>query len=239
MKYVKVKFSKVGLGLVSFGFPPTCVGCGACLPPDIQDTPVFCPKCQKGWERARVAWRMVSGEDGAILGPISLVRYTSAYTADIPEKTIYHIKHRDERRVFDYMARELLPLIKKRVGALTQGVVVTYPPRRTASKRQAGFDQAQRLAHYMAKRMGGRMLPCFQHTGQTYTPQKKLNAHEREENAKRSYRFLDNKTAGVKDRVVVLIDDVYTTGATMHACAKSLLGAGAKQVVMVTVGQTW
>ena len=60
----------------------------------------------------------------------------------------------------------------------------------------------------------------------TWLPQNKLSRKERLKNLKGVFE----PEKDVKDRIVMVVDDVYTTGATMNEMAKTLLKAGAKEV---------
>lgn len=64
-----------------------------------------------------------------------------------------------------------------------------------------------------------------------------LTAKERFKNVKRAFAVDDKKAALIKGKTIVLIDDVYTTGATLKECTKSLLKAGAKNVHALTLAR--
>jgi predicted amidophosphoribosyltransferase len=49
--------------------------------------------------------------------------------------------------------------------------------------------------------------------------------------------FAVNKQEEVKDKVVLLIDDVFTTGATVGECSRLLIQAGAREVRALTIAQ--
>ena len=62
-------------------------------------------------------------------------------------------------------------------------------------------------------------------------PQKRMDFHERKQNVAGAYHV--HKRKECRDRVIVLIDDIMTTGATGSACAELLYGAGAKEVIFL------
>lgn len=66
-------------------------------------------------------------------------------------------------------------------------------------------------------------------------PQIELSAKEREENLKNA--FLVEKAAEIKDKKIFLVDDVYTTGATMEECARIIKEAGAKTVWGISIAR--
>ncbi|RBP62640.1 ComF family protein [Alkalibaculum bacchi] len=66
--------------------------------------------------------------------------------------------------------------------------------------------------------------------------QLKLKKDERFDNVKKAFAVIDEKV--IKEKVVLLIDDVYTTGATIDACSETLMKGGAKKVYFATLAGT-
>jgi len=61
------------------------------------------------------------------------------------------------------------------------------------------------------------------------------NRDERKENIKGAFEVTDKKKIAGKN--IILIDDVYTTGATINECAKTLIKAGAQKVAVLTLAR--
>jgi competence protein ComFC len=66
--------------------------------------------------------------------------------------------------------------------------------------------------------------------------QTELSAKEREENVKNSFKVKNKEI--IKSKKILLLDDVYTTGATTEECKKILLENGAKKVIIVTLAKS-
>ncbi len=236
----KIHGISLAKGLLFLLFPPACVGCGELMPwRDGQDE-VFCPACRKTWKEGFLSpsESVMCREDGLTL--ISLVKYRSGQTNGIPEKLIYRLKHKNERRVFSYVAKSLTPVLEDAVMRSEkpyENAVITYPPRRPSAVRKEGFDQAEQLAKAISRETGWPVESLILRTRKGKKAQKTLGAVEREANAKEAYR-MDVKMGELSETTVILVDDVYTTGATLHTCAELLLEAGADDVVLVTVGRT-
>lgn len=226
--------------LLAFFFPPKCIGCGGLMPIEEGAEDIFCPFCRTSWEAERLPENIKYLRwHGSIGGVASLVRYRPGETEGVPEKMIYHMKHRDERRVFDFAAREMIPLLEGSCPYISDfdgRVVFSYPPRRRSAIRKDGFDQAKRLAQAVSRGTGYPVVPFFSRVKGGGKEQKQLSAEERKENAAAAYQLLPD--VDVKGKIVFLFDDVYTTGATLHACARLLVDAGAVGVFFVTVGRT-
>ncbi len=105
-------------------------------------------------------------------------------------------------------------------------VIIPIPlhPRR---ERERGFNQAEILARLFSKKFGLNINNNLHRV--IYTAQQaKLSGEERRKNLKNAFVFSkDEKTVPEK---VLLVDDVFTTGATMQECAKVLKNNGVKVV---------
>jgi ComF family protein len=102
-------------------------------------------------------------------------------------------------------------------------------------EREREFNQAERLARRLGAATG---IPVDCKVIQRVLPTKtqtRLSREERSENMRGAFAM--HKRAACSGRQYVLIDDVFTTGATTNACAKVLLKAGAARVAVWTVAR--
>ena len=226
-------------------FPPHCVGCGDLLEPFAKTPTVFCPLCRTSWEAA-VNEAAPDAACDAERGLVYLVHYRPGHADGIPEKLIYHIKHEGDPRAFAFVAERLAPRLLHTAATLParapmgedKPLLFTYPPRRRLAVSKDGFDQAQRLAKAMARACGGDCSALINRTYRRAKEQKTLNAEERAVNAATSYILNPKSAEAVRDRTVVLCDDLCTTGATLNRCAALLVEAGARSVILCTVART-
>ncbi len=100
--------------------------------------------------------------------------------------------------------------------------------------REREFNQAEELAGLVSKKCGAPVLNALRRTRYTST-QTKLDRAERMENLRGAFRVRHN--AAVKERHIVLVDDVFTTGSTVEECSRVLLRAGAASVRVITVAR--
>ncbi len=233
-------------------FPPRCVTCGELLPPC--SAGALCPACRTVWDGARLAAADAAARS-AVAGYVYLVDYRAGNTDGVPERLIFHLKHKGDTRAFAHVAKELsmgtrVALLaaeknRREAGCRPDGGAIvdepplyTYPPRRRAAVNRDGFDQAARLARALAREMGGDFAGLFRRTVWPTAEQKALDAEARTRNAARAFLLRKRASERIRGRVIVLCDDLSTTGATLQACEARLLAAGAAAVVRVTVGQT-
>ena len=98
--------------------------------------------------------------------------------------------------------------------------------------RERGFNQSVPLSKAIAKYFdilhSENMLVKIRHTQR----QSRLAAQQRAENVKDAYAARPDL---VKNKRIILVDDIYTTGITMNECAKTLKNAGAAEVIGISL----
>jgi predicted amidophosphoribosyltransferase len=102
--------------------------------------------------------------------------------------------------------------------------------------RERGYDQAVLLAEVVSRRLRLPILRALERSHVT-AHQFDLGRAGRLENVGHAFVVPPESVAAVRDRWVVLVDDVVTTGATLSGCASALLDAGAFAVSAVTVAR--
>ncbi len=106
-------------------------------------------------------------------------------------------------------------------------------PLSIGSLRIRGFNQALLLAHHLSKLRGIPLMMDLLIKILETPPQVGLSAQERAANVKKAFACT-GRAGGLN---VILLDDVMTTGATVNACAKQLLRAGARNVQVLTLAR--
>jgi competence protein ComFC len=149
-------------------------------------------------------------------------------------QAIHHYKYDGHLWFEDFLAELFIPAA--RPWFLQHAIDAMLPvPLFSVRQRERGFNQAERLARRLSKAVEvpvrndllKRVLP---------TPsQTRLSRTERADNMRRAFAL--QRQEKLDGRSYVLIDDVFTTGATTSACAKLLLQAGAKRVAVWTVAR--
>jgi ComF family protein len=100
--------------------------------------------------------------------------------------------------------------------------------------REREFNQAAELATLLSQRTEIPVWDAIKRTRYTST-QTKLDRAERMENLRGAFQM--RKSARVKDRHIVLVDDVFTTGSTVEECSRVLLRAGAASIRVITIAR--
>lgn len=108
-------------------------------------------------------------------------------------------------------------------------------PLHAARRRARGFDQAELLARPFGAAINRPVHPALLERIRNTRPQIGLGPRERDANVRGAFRV--SHLLPLTGMRALLVDDVYTTGATLRACARTLRAAKAEAVYAVTVSR--
>lgn len=210
-------------------FPPRCIGCGAlgaficarCLTAAPRATGDRCPTCWLSLQHGRC-------RDCQRAAPaFTALRSAFPYTG-LARKAVLALKFEGVSALAPLMADEMARVLAGWSPAVDTVVPV---PLGWLRRRTRGYNQAELLAAGIA-RAGG--LPLSRHAlrrrRQTSPQTRQADAPARRWNIGDAFTPGKHPAAGN----VLLVDDVSTTGATLDACARALLGSGAGAVYALT-----
>ncbi len=146
-------------------------------------------------------------------------------------EAIHQFKYRPCRSlgkpIADWMVGHLLPI---------QSVDLVLPvPLHRSRLRERGFNQAVLLAARLAEHFS--LALCYDNLVRIRPtrPQVELTGEERKKNVSGAFGLI--RPADIAEKSVLLVDDVFTTGATMNECASILKRAGAARVQALTAAR--
>jgi len=145
----------------------------------------------------------------------------------VVKELIYQFKFKRRRRIALVFAHFLADAYALRYSGLP---VVPVPPR-AASVRRRGWDHVEQLALILERQHGVAVLRCLKRVGGR--PQKSLGFQERLQNIQGRIRL--KRTREDLPESVVLLDDLFTTGATAEECSRVLSEAGVGRVFVLTI----
>jgi ComF family protein len=130
------------------------------------------------------------------------------------------------------LARPLAALLSERASEMLSGTDAVVPvPLHDSRQRERGFNQSADLAGFL----NPPTIWALRRTRATLA-QAELPAARRHANVRGAFT-VTRHAASLKNRVVTLVDDVSTTGATLEACARALKAAGVREVRAVTAAR--
>lgn len=230
-KYYFYRLMWAGLDLL---FPPTCGGCGKsgsrwcddcqkkiniivepycdlCGIPLYNDTGI-CTDCQK----ERPCYRML--------------RSWSAF--DDPVKTALHrLKYRRDIGLGDALAAQLINFVADLHWSIDIIIPVPLGKKRLAER---GYNQVSLIGRPLSLAMNIAFAPNALSRDHETRSQVGLTKVERHLNVRGVFKANAKRVNG---RVILLIDDVATTGSTLSSCAEALYAAGARDVFGLTVAR--
>ncbi|MDY6367614.1 MAG: ComF family protein [Clostridia bacterium] len=157
-------------------------------------------------------------------------RGVSVFTYKKPiSKLIQKLKYFNERYLAEPFAEYLVKAYN--TSGLTADLV-TFVPMTAKAERKRRFNQSKLIAEKFSEHVGVKIKELVVKTVDT-AHQVGLTATQRKNNLSSAFKVKDK--AAVKDKAVLIIDDVATTGATGEAIAEKLKKAGASAVYLLTV----
>jgi len=147
---------------------------------------------------------------------------------------IHQFKYCRHPELADPLGRYLAEVLRERLSEV-QIDLVTSVPLHAERQRERGYNQAELLARSLCAAAGN---PPYRQTlsrVKPSLPQHTLNRKERHANLKRAFSPLPGALQGGER--ILLVDDVMTTGATMHECSACLLKAGASAVYVAALAR--
>ena len=228
--------------LLSVVLAPSCAACGellehptggpvcaTCWRSILPLTPPLCDRCGDPLPSWRVISLPLSTCPRCRRRPPFVARAAAVGTYDGALRAIVHAIKYDGRRS---LARPLATLIRQRCCAVLEGADIVVPvPLHPSRRRSRGFNQALDLARHL----GPPAVRPLKRTRATPS-QTSLPAAQRHRNMRNAFAPA-RRARGVDGMIVVLVDDVSTTGATIEACARVLTEMGAREVRAVTAAR--
>ncbi|MDR6101158.1 ComF family protein [Agrobacterium larrymoorei] len=227
-------------GVSNLIYPPTCAGCGRAT----GGAGAFCVQC---WPEIKFIERpycevlgipfvydhgegIVSAE--AISNPPAFDCLRSATIYDGPARKLVHqLKYQDRTDLAGLMA---LWMARAGGAALSECDCIIPVPLHRWRFFSRRFNQSAELARHLAEIANKPFLPATLIRVKSTSRQVGLSAVARRKNVQGAFALSPRREAEIFGKRVVLVDDVYTTGATVSAAAKRLKKSGAAEVTVLT-----
>jgi ComF family protein len=221
-------------------FPPTCLVCHVVT----SRTGTLCSSC---WNKVKFLERpfcevlgtpfATDQGDGALSGdaianppPFRRARSVAAYSP-LVRKLVQSLKYSDRTDLAPWMAEWMVRTGAELLNDCDLIVPVPLHRWRYLSRR---FNQSAELARAVGCKTGKPFVPAALTRTRRTRQQVGLRAHQREDNVRGAFQVPQEMIIAVSGKTVLLIDDVFTTGATLNSATKALKKAGAKSVDVLT-----
>lgn len=193
--------------------PSCCLCCGRFFIQEVE--PHFCSQCLQKHP------------------PFSLHRSCGEYKGKLKD-IILLFKYRKYKLLGASLARFADQVLGKEKRLWWGAELITPVPIHPRRKKERGFNQSRLIAKEMSRRKNIELWEGLVKKKSTL-PQAGLSMEERPKNVKGVFSVMD--PSRIQGRVVVLVDDVYTTGATVQECSRVLRKEGAREVRVLSLAQ--
>lgn len=160
--------------------------------------------------------------------------FDAAYCFGAYEKTLQKLIHLFKYAKYQPLGRPLGALLASALPADAQFDAVVAVPMHWRRRFERGFNQAEVLGREAARRRGLPFLSVLKRR-RSRESQASLTHAGRRANAAASFAL--RRSANIRGKRILLVDDVMTTGSTAHACGLALRRAGAASVVLLTLAR--
>jgi ComF family protein len=247
LKFSAQIFQPVIDSLASLLFPATCALCHG-----VVETVASSVICQSCWGKVKKFDGVVCSQCGYSFPSRSiestrplcgicrrglfLFDFARAYSRfeDPFIEIIHQFKYRSHRSLAQPLSKLLFSLYQSHLRECCADLIIPVPLHRSR-KRTRGFNQALELSKPLG-RMGGIAVAANALVRVRATKvQAGLSRRERRLNLNGAFEF--SRRRGIEGKRVLLVDDVFTTGATLNECAKILKRNGARRVNVLTLAR--
>jgi ComF family protein len=220
--------------MIDYALPPRCPACGAVTPGDYQ----LCAEC---WvsidflgEPNCVRCGIPVETEGLICGPCLAspprhdgVRAVMAY-GDVARQVALRLKY--NRRISN--ARTMAMLMARHIQ-IGEGVLLIPVPLHRWRIWLRGYNQSALIGGHLGKMTENAMLIDGLTRVRATRSLAGLNRKDRAKEVRAAFRVPPQHKPAIKGAHILLVDDVYTSGATTNACARTLKAAGAARVEVI------
>ena len=207
------------MSLMDLLLPPACAGCG-------RAGALLCRACLAAFAVASRPDDKFIAPDPAVVVGDTLVLATAAFAYDGPVRgALAALKYRGASRLAPLLARAAVPALASLTALTGPAVLVPVPVHRERG-RERGCNQAALIARELSVVTGMRMEEPLERVRPT-TKQHRLDRAARLANLRGAFAV---SHPGSTSGVVIVVDDIITTTATLEACASVLRDHGAEAV---------
>jgi len=226
------RIAKIAEKFMNMIFPVKCVCCKE-LSKNAGGEDILCKTCRE--ILISEATRDFDRNEDKKIKYVDAVIFPYFYEGDKIRQAIYAVKRANLKYINEFFAKCMYNSLKIsdkiKIGEID---FITNAPRKQDSIRFYGYNQTEVLAKIISKYSGIKYVPVITASKSYDTEQKTLNHKQRVSNVKNKFVPVKNikniKSINIKNKNVLIIDDIITTGSTLSECARIMKNMGAEHV---------
>jgi len=221
--------------LKDFFFPPLCLSCSGRLSSAEE---YLCDRCARALVRVASSDHTMTVLTGRFADARAVAAFFPLYYFEehgVLQHVIHALKYEGMTDLGAIFGGMIGSALRSEPECRDVDVIVPVPLHRQ-KERERGYNQSEWICRGIAGVMRRPVDTDIVRRRKDTRSQTKLTAAERLDNVREAFEVEDGAGRRLRDANVLLIDDVITTGSTVHACATTLRAAGASRVVCASIG---
>ncbi len=198
-----------------------CIICGM----DIYDEDHLCTSCRNRIMICRYPKQIE--HDG-----LSIKCYSASYYSKVVRELIIRLKYKKDYGSGEILAALMVNTVKENE---LKPDYITFVPASENTIKKRGYNQSMLLAKLLARQLGFELIDVLEKSSNA-RDQIGLGKKERFDNIKGTFKLKTD--LDIRNKSILLVDDVITTGATAVWCSQVLIKNGAKEVIVLTAAKS-
>jgi len=225
-------------------FPRSCVHCGDAV--EGADYEFLCTACSREFFFSKAPACTTCGYPffGLMAGPRTCPHcqeldplFDCGRTLFLAKGPARSLIHELKYKAGFYVLRDVQRMLARSAYCRTylEGAVLVPVPLHAVKLRERGFNQSERIAEAFCAASGAKSVQKLLERPVYTKTQTRLSRSARQQNVKNAFALADDAVV-IPEQSYILVDDVFTTGSTLNACAAVLREAGAQEIKVATLG---
>ncbi len=201
-------------------YPKQCLICGK------KEKDAICSKC---YNKLKIESKIDTYTNKSFEEHLYIFKYEGKI-----RQLIINYKFKEKAYLNELFAKIILKNEKICRKIKKYGIIIPVPIHKKR-KNERGYNQSELIARKLAKSLKLELVTDSLIKQKNTLPQSTLSKKQRIENTKQVYKIQNRQK--IENKKIILLDDIYTTGATTEECSKILKQNGAKQILVLTIAK--
>ena len=219
-------------------FPKTCIGCNSRLNDKEQ---ILCSECEQsldfltgiceicGTTKENNPCKTCESNKFYFDKACSVFQFNSTV-----QNLIHNMKYNEMTKISEYLGKYTKEYLNT-FHPFSKIDIITPIPLHKVKKRSRGFNQSEFLTRVISEQMNWTHIPNLILRKKFTETQTKLSKKQREENVSNAFKL--NPKFNIENKDILIIDDVFTTGATINSACKLLKNHNANKIYVLTIAR--
>ena len=223
-------------------FPPVCLGCFKNIEENLKEKQYLCDACLKliviNSAFSCPVCRLRLADNKIICHHESAPRYilgaAANYDNPVINNLIHYFKYENFQNLAPFLSEFILEFLG-RTGFVVSDFILIPIPLHSSRERQRGYNQSKLLAKILSDKLKIYLVDGLKRTKKTNPQARAKKIGDREKNVKDCFEVIGANQ--IKGKNILLVDDVFTSGATINEAVRVLRNFGARKIAAVVIAR--